>query len=220
MTFAAMDSQKSWLAAVKVDFVCVRALDAACGKPCMQMTSSLTKWIPDIISRPAWWKKKLKALCSLPAAIGAHHDDPATLKPSLIADVFGCATCGKVFSSFQQLRLHYFREHGEGRVCRKYIDNLNARPACFRRFQTRTQAIHHLYGSGKRSSYADRFDQVHPEEVAQLDADETLRLQQIAKAAAFQCCNTTHLNNLSGPLKREFASCYKGRPRYDPLRDG
>ena len=134
-------------------------------------------------------------------------------KPSLIADIYACSECAKVFPSWQQMRLHEFKIHGVKRDARRFIGELNSCPACLRRHDTRTQAVRHLYNSKKCGMYEWYCDEVPDEDVQRLDKAETLRLQKVAKTSAFVCCQARSLPTLVGPLREIFVQCYKGRPR-------
>ena len=162
---------------------------------------------------PVWWKKHVRELCSLPAANATACSDTDERQVSAVmGDVFACEECNDAFASFQQLRLHCFKEHGQSRQARYYADASNSCPACLRRYPTRTQLIRHMYNAKKCSAYPDHCVAVPVEEVARLDAEETARILRVAKASAYESCRPRRLENVRGPLLQVFKDCYKGRP--------
>ena len=128
-------------------------------------------------------------------AANQHCEETSVAKQSLVADIYACSECAKVFPSWQQMRLHEFKIHGMKRDARRFIGALNSCPACMRRYGSRTQAVRHLYHSKKCALYEWYFDELPEEEVDQLDSDETVRLHTRTHA------HTSHAHTFSPTLQ-------------------
>ena len=210
--FAARHAPKSWIAEVERDFVWLKNLCAETRSAVLDECATLSDWIRHICAFPKMWKKHIKVLCSSPQANLANEE--AQVPEALnICDIFECDTCRYVCTSSQQLRLHAFKAHGIVRTARKYLGCLNACPACFRRYPTRTQALRHMSGSTKCASYPDLCEEIPPDEVIALDAAETEVLRIKVAGGSVDCCALRSLPTLQGPLMLAYEACYKGRPR-------
>ena len=162
-------------------------------------------------------EKHLEELClSNPANIA----DESVREPqgTLLGDIFQCSDCNYRRTTPQQLRLHAFSAHREGRIARRYVGPLNSCPACQRRYPSRTQAIRHMCSSKKCASFPIYCQELPTDEVEALDEAETAVVREALASGVKDCCALKSLPTVLGPLPEAFIACYKGRPKY-PLEE-
>ena len=212
LAYAAREGQKSWLRIVMKDFDWIKNVDASAETSSFSSFKVLDEWVPAVVAQPLKWKRIVKDICSRPAANFATGLSPDPM-PVSVDSVFECDTCEYVCSSFQQLRLHEFRVHGRTRISRRFVGPLNSCPSCLRRYPTRTQALHHVSCSTKCHGFHEWAEEFDTAIIDRLESDENARVIALKLEGGTDTCQLRSLPNIAGPLRREYAHCFKGRRR-------
>ena len=136
--FAARKSPKSWLKAVHGDFEWLQSLHRDFAE-----IETLQDWIVQILSRPHWWKVRVKAVCALPKAnlLEAEHKIPGCVN---LGVVYKCNLCPKKFHTSSGRACHAFTSHGVRSIARPFADASNTCRCCLQRFETRMHLMDHL----------------------------------------------------------------------------